>query len=110
MAKYKNRKVKIDNINFDSAAEGERYCQLKIMQQVGMITDLEVHPVYSLQTSFTRDGRKERGINYEGDFRYVENGHVVVEDVKGMRLPVYKIKRLLFLAKYPQIQFREIAV
>jgi hypothetical protein len=110
MPKYKNRKVTIDNIIFDSAAEGDRYCQLKIMQQVGIISELEVHPVYSLQTAFTREGKKEHGINYEGDFRYVENGHVVVEDVKGMRLPVYKIKRLLFLTKYPNIEFRELSV
>jgi len=43
------------------------------------------------------------------DFRYVDTstGLTVVEDVKGMKTDVYKIKRKLLLWRYPGIDFRE---
>ena len=43
-----------------------------------------------------------RKIEYVADFRYLdyERGGLVVEDVKGMKTDVYRLKRKLFLAKY----------
>ena len=37
-----------------------------------------------------------------------ETGKTVVEDVKGVKTPVYKLKKVRFLHLYPQYDFREI--
>ena len=39
----------------------------------------------------------ERPCNYIADFTYMENGELVVEDVKGVRTDAYKIKKKLML-------------
>ena len=41
------------------------------------------------------------------DFRYEENGKLVVEDVKGVRTREYILKRKMFKYRYPEIEFRE---
>lgn len=45
---------------------------------------------------------KENGIAYVADFKYFDKakGRTVVEDVKGYKTDVYKIKRKLFLSMY----------
>jgi hypothetical protein len=40
------------------------------------------------------------------DFRYHENGRLVVEDTKGMETAVFKIKAKLFRYRYPTIELR----
>ena len=42
MSKYKSRKVTIDGITFDSKKESERYKELKLLRQAGIISDLEL--------------------------------------------------------------------
>jgi hypothetical protein len=109
MSKYHSKPVEYDGIRFDSIAEYGRYTDLKRLEQEGEITDLQVHPRYMLQEAFTRpDGGREAQITYVGDFQYVEHGKTIVEDVKGVRTEVYKIKRKLFLARYPEIKFMEV--
>jgi hypothetical protein len=39
----------------------------------------------------------ERACVYKADFVYIENGRMVVEDVKGCKTPEYKLKRKLML-------------
>ena len=34
------------------------------------------------------------------DFVYLENGQLVVEDVKGVRTPVYKLKKRLMAERF----------
>lgn len=41
------------------------------------------------------DGKWQRPVVYEADFVYQRDGRTVVEDVKGMRLPAYLIKKKL---------------
>lgn len=102
-----NDPTTIDGHTFDSKAEAKRYGELKLMVQAGEISDLTVHPVYELQTAF-RDatGSRHRSIRYEGDFGYTERGRAVVEDVKGHRTEVFKLKEKLFRFRYPYIDFR----
>ena len=71
--KYNAVKKEVDGIVFDSTKEARRYQELKYMQAAGEISDLECHPRYDLFA----------GITYKPDFRYVDGGRVVVEDVKG---------------------------
>lgn len=107
--KYHNRKVTIDGITFDSKKEANRYCELKLLQQAGEISDLRLQVKYTLipaqrepDTIGKRGGIKkgkliERECSYIADFVYQENGKTVVEDTKGVRTKEYIIKRKLML-------------
>jgi hypothetical protein len=105
MNKYNAVATIIDGIKFDSKAEAERYEELFQMYKVGDIDTLEVHPRIVLQPSFKYHGKTERLIVYEADFRYLKNGEVIVEDVKGFATETYKLKRKLLLYRYPEINF-----
>ena len=104
--KYNARKVKLDGYTFDSQAESNRYLSLKTLQRVGEISDLVVHPVFVLLDPFDdRDGKRWRAIKYEADFSYMQDGQKYVEDVKGVETAVFKLKRKMFLRRYPEIIF-----
>lgn len=111
-AKYRNRKVEYDEITFDSQAEFEYYLILKAREAAGQISKLEVHSKFMLQEGFKdRDGKRVPPIHYKADFTYVDdNGDSVVVDVKGFETPVWKIKRKLFLFRYPELRLDVIAV
>lgn len=100
MNKYNARKTIIDGIKFDSRKEAKRYVELKEMERKGLIRDLNLQVPFELIPSFTIfvDGkiRKRRNIRYIADFVYFENDKEVVEDVKGRKTDVYKLKKKLF--------------
>lgn len=104
-SKYHSKKTMIDNITFDSKKEAQRYQELKILQNQGIIKDLELQPKFELQVKFkTKDGQSIRAINYIADFRYFDSkiNRIVVEDCKGFRTKDFNIKYKLFLYKYPE--------
>jgi len=100
MNKYHNKKIIIDGIKFDSIREGKRYQELKLLQRVGIIENLELQKEFELQPSYKKNGKTIRKISYIADFCYYENGKYIVEDVKGMHNDVYKLKKKLFEYKY----------
>lgn len=107
MAKYRSKKTIVDGHVFPSKLEANRYKQLKLLEQQGMIRDLVLQPKFLLQAGFRDgDGKWHRAIHYIADFRYVENGQVVVEEVKGRETAVFRIKMKLFLFKYPGFVYR----
>ena len=107
--KYNSHKVEVDGIIFASKLEANRYMELKLYLRIGEITDLELQPAFVLQEGFVRDGKRYQAITYKADFRYRENGKVVVEDVKGYaKIKEYVIKKKLLLYKWPGIDFREV--
>ena len=106
--KYNAKKVKVDGIEFDSKKEAKRYFELKILEVAGVISNLILQPKFLLQESFERDGKKYRAIFYIADFEYIEDGKRIVEDVKGVKTDIYKLKKKMFLKKYPQVVFKEI--
>ena len=106
--KYNAKATEIDGIRFDSQAEARRYVALKNMERAGEIVGLKIHPRYILQSPFIRDGRREREITYEGDFSYIKDNRLVVEDVKGLKTDLYKVKRKMFMYRYPDIKFIEV--
>lgn len=84
--KYKAQPVTVDGIRFDSKKEARRYGQLKLMQQAGEISDLEVHKRVYMRGE--RDLlRKPNGLPMSTviDFAYTERGRPILEDAKGMR-------------------------
>lgn len=73
MNKYRNIKTIVDDIKFDSKAEAERYIQLKVLQNQGFITNLELQPKFELQPKYTNNkGEKIKAIVYKADFSYIE--------------------------------------
>lgn len=108
MNKYNAKKTVIDGITFDSKREAKRYAELKLRLQAGEITDLYLQPVYLLQESFDKDDHHFRAIHYKADFEYKENGKTIVEDSKGFKTDVYKIKRKLFEKVFPDKTIREV--
>ena len=103
MGKYNNKKIAVDGIIFDSKKEAARYSELKILLKAGLIFDLELQPVYEIQPSYKRQGKTVRAIKYLADFRYQENGKTVVEDVKGFKTDMYKLKKKLVEYKFDVI-------
>lgn len=119
--KYGNKKVFVDGILFDSKKEARRYCELKMLQSAGEISDLqtqrefelipaqyEYYPRYGKNGNRLKDGKRclEQKCVYKADFAYIKDGKVVVEDVKGYRDPAsagyakFIIKRKLMLWRF----------
>ena len=102
MNKFNAKKVTIDNITFASTKEGARYCQLKLMQKAGMISNLEWQKPYELIPA-QYEGKKcvERAVKYYADFVYKEKGETIVEDVKGCKrgniYQLFVLKRKMML-------------
>ena len=98
MNKYGNRKVIHDGIEFDSVKEAHRYCELKLMQRAGVISDLQLQVPFELIPTQRIDGKlAEKAVNYVADFVYQQNGAQVVEDTKGVRTKEYIVKRKMML-------------
>lgn len=99
--KYHNTKVKADDLVFDSKKERRRWQELLLMEKAGEISNLQRQVKYVLIPSQKINGRVvERECSYVADFVYKEKGREVVEDVKGFRTDVYKIKRKLMLYRF----------
>lgn len=132
MSKYKSQKVKVGGDVFDSKKEYNRWCELRLLEKAGKITDLERQVKFELipaqrRSVFTGEYYKnnskkaragepimkeitiERACNYFADFVYKENGRKVVEDTKSKatKTEAYKIKRKLMLHLYG-IKIREV--
>ena len=106
-SKYRNKKVTVDGIKFDSQKEAEYYCKLKSLKQAGEIKDFGLQPRYELQPAFEKNGKKYRAITYIADFVIVNNdGTTEVVDVKGVETQVFKIKQKLFEYKYPDLTLK----
>ena len=110
--KYGNKKINVDGIEFDSKKEARRYCELKLLQRAGKISDLQLQKEFELipaqYETFERygktgkrlqDGKRclEKSCTYKADFCYVQDGKYVVEDTKGVKTKDYIIKRKLML-------------
>lgn len=120
-SKYKAHKVIVNGIKFDSKKEAKRYKDLLLLEQAGTIKDLQrqvkyvlIPAQYAPDIIGKRGGHKrgkllERECSYVADFVYTdtESGQTVVEDVKGFRTEVYKIKKKLLLERYG-IQIKEV--
>lgn len=106
MNKYNNKKTQIDMYVFDSVAESKRYKELALLEKAGEIKDLKLQPKFLLQDGFRKNGKTYRKIEYIADFMYIENGKVIIEDVKGMETEVFKLKRKIFEHKYPEYELK----
>lgn len=100
-SKYNNVKTTVDRITFDSKKEAARYQELKLMERAGIISELELQPEYELSVN------NKPVCKYRADFAYIRDGVRIVEDVKGLKTDVYRIKNKLMKAIY-NIEIKEI--
>mgnify|MGYP000847628937 FL=1 len=108
MPKYHNTATEADGYRFDSQAEAWHYFHLRSLVEAGEITDLRVHPRYTLLEPFTRHGKRVRAITYTPDFDYLRaDGRRVAVDVKGGRATqteAFKLRAKLFMWRYPDVE------
>lgn len=99
MRKYKNKKVYVDGMVFDSLKEYKRFKELSLLERAGKVHNLQRQVKFVLIPTQRIDGKvRERECAYKADFTYrTDGGQVVVEDTKGMRTREYIIKRKLML-------------
>ena len=103
--KYGAKRTVVDGIRFDSKREARRWQELRLLESTGKIADLERQPAYYFAVSRDRDGARvevPKRFQYRADFLYrdLETGRVVVEDAKGARTPMYRLKKTLIEAQH----------
>ncbi len=114
-SKYHAEKVTVNGNTFDSKKEARRWLELTALEQAGKIHDLRRQVKYLLIpeqrescTELYKAGPKkgqfkpgrvlERECSYYADFDYyTEDGTHVVEDAKGVRTEVYRLKKKMLL-------------
>lgn len=86
----------VDGITFDSKAEARRFRELQLLERGKRITLFESQPKFEFIY------RGEHIFTYRADFRYrdLETGQIVIEDVKGFRTPLYRLKKKLIEAAH----------
>lgn len=82
--------------SFDSKAEMRRANMLRLMEMAGEISGLEFQPQTYLSAA---------KIGYKPDFRYVDGGATIYEEVKGFETEGFRIKFRLW-AHYGPAQLR----
>ena len=114
-SKYRAVRTTVDGIAFASKKEAKRYAELRLMEKAGEIRDL------TRQQSFAIEVNGQKVCGYTADFSYREKQQIagappsgfqgtywplVVEDTKGFKTPVYRLKKKLMKAVYG-IEIRE---
>lgn len=105
--KYRSKKHGI----YDSRKESRRALVLKILEQLGQISQLREQVSFELipaiYEEYTDDKGKRkrrckaRATHYIADFVYIDaDGKQVVEDVKGYKTEIYKLKKKLMLWRH----------
>lgn len=107
---------------FDSKAEHQRWCELRLLERAGKISNLKRQVTFELIPTQREEGTEvyksgpqkgmrkpgaviEKPVKYVADFVYVDDkGNKVVEDTKGLKkgaaYDLFAIKRKLMLQKY----------
>lgn len=97
ISKYRNQRTEVGGIKFASKREARRYQELKALESLGEIAHLGLQVRYPLTVNGIKVGA------YVADFVYSvvpEAGDLVevIEDCKGYRTPMYKLKKKLMFA------------
>jgi hypothetical protein len=89
-SKYGNKRTEYKGVMYDSKREADRAWELDQMQKAGIIKGYERQVPFELAA----------GIIYKADFvvEYMD-GHKEIEDVKGYRTAIYRLKKKLMKEK-----------
>lgn len=103
-SKYAAIRTSVDGIVFASKKEAARYGELKLLEKVNRIRRLELQPKFPIEV------RGTKVCTYVADFQYqvfdIDEGgfsgrwRTVVEDVKGIKTAVYRLKKKMVEATY----------
>lgn len=94
-SKYRAQPVYVDDIRFHSRKEARRYTELKLLERVGQISELELQPKFPFHL------KGDLMFTYKADFRYKRSsGETIIEDVKGFRTALYKLKKKVIEKEY----------
>jgi len=114
--KYGNKITVRDGIKFRSKREADRYSELKLLVAAGKIADLKLQPRFPLIVKGEKVGLmiadfRYREYNQKDLFAVTEPGSVIrfkdiVEDVKGARTLLWKLKWSLAMVLWPDINWR----
>ena len=103
MSKYHAVRTEVEGITFASRAEAARYSDLRLLERSGIITQLVCQPKFPLIVN----GAKI--CTYIADFSYLDQqAKLRIEDVKGVRTPLFSLKAKLFHALYKELRITEI--
>ena len=81
---------------------------MRELERKGNIEKLMLQPRFLLQEGFRKNGKAYRKIEYVADFMYEQDGKLIIEDVKGIKTDVYKLKQKLFEKRYQDLTIKEI--
>lgn len=99
--KYNAKKTIVDGIRFDSQAEADYYCTLKLRLRAGEITGFCRQPRFVV----TEGRNGERGTEYVTDFVvFYPDGTYRIVDVKGVKTEVFRLKVKCMREKYPKLK------
>jgi Protein of unknown function (DUF1064) len=95
VSKYNAKRTEVDGITFASKKEAARYGELKLLQRLNELSELQLQPQFHIVVRGDMCGK------YIADFSYKDKaGKQIVEDVKGIKTPVYRLKKKLVEALY----------
>lgn len=95
MNKYHAKKTEYNGRTFDSKKEANRAWELDMLKKAGEVVDIDYQPVFVCVV----EGKKI--CKYYADFQVTyADGRVEIEDVKGMKTPVYRLKKKLVEALF----------
>ena len=101
--KYHAKKTQVAGQVFDSMKEANRFCELRILERAGEISNLRTQvPFLLIPAQRDSNGKLiEKSVTYKADFVYDKDGQTIVEDTKGCKTgtayQVFSIKRKLML-------------
>lgn len=90
--KYRNKPQVLDGIYFPSTKQARRWTELQLLQSAGEISNLKREVTFPLVVN------GQLICKYRADAVYEEKGKRIVEDTKGFRTDVYRIKKALMKA------------
>jgi hypothetical protein len=101
-SKFKNIRVVVGGLKFDSKKEAARWIELCILLKAGKISHLARQVSFGLVDSVILDGRKKPQLKYIADAVYYDGSNkLVIEDTKSeitKKSAVYRIKKHLMMA------------
>lgn len=95
-SKFGNKPTKVSAGTADSKGEAKRFEDLKLLEMAGEIKNLKFHPKYDIEINGVKICSYEADSSYYDMRRFMQ----VVEDAKGCRTEVFKLKKRLMLAIY----------
>lgn len=94
--KYGNKRTQVGERTFASKREANRFLELQLLEKSGQIECLELQPKFPIVVNGMKCGV------YIADFRFMEGGKTIIEDVKSKptMTAVYRLKKRLVRALY----------